>query len=263
MNVIEAMKERRSVRTYDGRGLTEKQCDAMMQAIAKSESPFGGHLTIRMKKFNLKEGYKPTTYGMIKGAGDFFLLGFSDDDESMLTAGYQFEQVVLSAWQNGLGTCWIAATFKGSDFEKGEGWPEGEDLKIVSPVGVAAKKSVIEKIARFTAGSHNRKPMDELFFCSDFKHPVPEDNRFREGLEMMRLAPSSTNSQPWRALVVGNKVHFYAAPKSKLCILDTGIGICHFHETEKYRGRKGEFGKAPDAPEGQDGWKYVTTYVAE
>ncbi|MDE6268194.1 MAG: nitroreductase family protein [Muribaculaceae bacterium] len=263
MNVIEAMKERRSVRTYDGRGLTENQRKAMLQAIAESNSPFGGHLTIRMKKFNLKDGYKPTTYGMIKGAGDFFLLGYGNDDASMLTAGYQFEQVVLKAWENGLGTCWIAATFKGTDFETGEMWPEGEELKIVSPVGVAAKKSMMEKIARFTVGSQKRKPMDELFFFEDFKHAIPEDNRFREALEMMRLAPSSTNSQPWRALVAGNKVHFYAAPKSKLCILDTGIGICHFHETEKYKGTNGEFMHVADAPGGQEGWQYVTTYVAE
>ncbi|MDE6027965.1 MAG: hypothetical protein K2G23_07835, partial [Muribaculaceae bacterium] len=223
--------------------------------------PFGGNVTIRLKKFDLKGGYKPSTYGMINGAEDFFMLGIGEDEASALSAGFKFEQVVLKAWEMGLGTCWIAGTFKGSDFEKGETWPAGEELKVVCPVGVAKKPSIMEKVARFTIGSNKRKPFNDLFFYQDFKQAVPEDNSFYEALQMLRLAPSSTNSQPWRALVTGETVHFYYKPKSKASVIDTAIGMCQFYETEKFNGKSGAFHKVADAPKAPDDWKYLYSYT--
>ncbi len=259
MNIIEAMKERRSVRNFSGEALSASQVELMNKAIEESFSPFGGKLTILLRQFDLKEGYKPSTYGMIKGAVDFFLLGIGDDEVSALTAGFQFEQVVLKAWQAGLGTCWIAATFKGSDFDKGIDWPEGEELKIICPVGESAGLSMREKLVRFTIGSKNRKAFDDLFFYGDFSHPVPADNRFREALEMLRLAPSATNTQPWRALVDGDTVHFYTKTASPINILNCGIGMCHFYETERYYGREGKFEKLP-APVAPAGWTYLESF---
>ncbi|MDE7180225.1 MAG: nitroreductase family protein [Muribaculaceae bacterium] len=260
MNIIEAMRERRSVRTFNGEGISPEQVTELERAIAESNSPFGGKLSIKLRKFNLKEGYKPSTYGMIKGAEDFFLLAIGNDEASDLSAGYRFEQVVLRAWQLGLGTCWIAATFKGSDFEKGISWPDGEELKVVCPVGVAEKPSIKEKFTRLTLGSKNRKSFNDLFFYENFKTAVPEGNPFREDLEMLRIAPSSTNSQPWRALVDGDTVHFYYKPKSQASVLDAGIGICHFHETEKYYGHEGNFSKINDAPVAPEDWRYLVSY---
>lgn len=261
MNIIEAMKERKSVRSFDGTGLTTEQKNSLKKTIEESYSSFGGNVTIRLKEFNLKEGYKPSTYGMIKGAENFFLLGIGNDEASALSAGFRFEQVVLKAWQLGLGTCWIAATFKGSDFDNGESWPEGEELKIICPVGKPAKQRMLEKVGRMAMGSNKRKPFDDMFFYKDFKTAVPENNTFREALELMRLAPSSTNSQPWRALVEDNIVHFYYKPKSQCSVLDTGIGICQFYETEKFNGNDGNFSKIHNVPTPPEDWKYLISYT--
>lgn len=263
MNIIEAIKGRRSVRTYTGGHLSIEQHNQLEKAISEATSPFGGSVTIRLKSFDLKDGYNPSTYGMIKGAVDFFLLGIADSKESLLTAGFRFEQVVLKAWQLGLGTCWIAATFKGTDFDRDNAWPDGEELKIISPVGMAKGQSMQEKITRAIIGSKNRKPFDELFFDGNFQTPYTSDSRFGEALEMLRLAPSSTNSQPWRALVCGDTVHFYYKPKSKISVLDCGIGLCHFNETEKFNNRFGKFTAIADAPTSPDGWIYLMSYSAD
>lgn len=260
MNILEAIKERRSVRSFDGKALSEAVRNELLSFATDVYNPFGGHFSIRLKSFNLKNGYKPTTYGMIKDANDFFLIGMADDEDTALATGFCFEQVVLKAWQLGLGTCWIAATFKGTDFENGESWPDGETLKIICPVGQAAKKSLMEKITRFSLGSRNRKPFSELFFTDSFKQPLSPDSPFSEALDMLRLAPSSTNSQPWRVLVDNDTVHFYYAPKSRLSVLDTGIGICHFYETEKYYGHTGAFYKLPTPPSAHDKWRYLVSY---
>ena len=78
---------------------------------------------------------------------------------------------------------------------------------------------------------------------------------------MLRIAPSSTNSQPWRALVDGgDTVHFYYKPKSPASVLDSGIGICHFHETERFNGHDGDFAKRDMAPAAPAGWIYLVSY---
>ena len=261
MNIIEAILGRRSVRNYNGEALTADVIEKLEEAIKGTCSPFGGKVTIRLSQFGNGEDYKPSTYGVIKGAHDYFLLGIGDDEASALSAGFRFEQVVLKAWQMGLGTCWIAATFKGSQFDRGQKWPEGESLKIISPVGAPAeKKSFLEKMTRALLGSQNRKPFGELFFAEDFKTSLNEDNTFAESLRMLRLAPSSTNSQPWRCLVKDDKVLFYYKPKSQASVLDCGIGMCHFYESEKFNGFSGEFFKEAEVPEAPDKWKYLYSY---
>ena len=43
----------------------------------------------------------------------------------------------------------------------------------------------------------------------------------------MRLAPSSLNSQPWRAVVDGDTAHFFVAAKARDNYVDMGIGLAH------------------------------------
>lgn len=264
MTIIEAIKGRRSVRNFNGVPLTDSQRNELLEYIGQTVNPFGGNFSIRLKTFDLTGGYKPSTYGMIKGANDFFMVGVDDNEISALATGFCFEQIVLKAWRMGLGTCWIAATFKGTDFDDGEGWPAGQTLRIICPIGTAANQSMMEKITRFALGSRNRKPFGDLFFSTDFTSSLSPDSRFGEALEMLRLAPSSTNSQPWRAIADGNAVHFYYVPKSSLSVLDCGIGLCHFYFTEQLHGRKGNFHKAITPPStNRNNLKYLISYTAD
>lgn len=261
MDIIQAMKERRSVRSFDPNPLSPETIAALQNAIDESYTLFGGKVTIRLRQFDIKGDFKPSTYGVIKGASDYFLIGIGSDEASAITAGFQFEQIVLKAWQLGLGTCWIAGTFKGSEFDNSEKWPEGESLKVICPVGVPVKQRFVEKMMRFAVRSNNRKPFGSLFFEDDFKAPLSPENRFAQSLEMLRVAPSSTNSQPWRVLVSDNKVMFYYKPKSKASVLDCGIGICHFYETERYNGFDGTFAKETEVPTPPDDLKYLISYT--
>lgn len=263
MNIIDAIKERRSVRSYNGQPISPDLAQELTRIIRAASDPFGGKVTIRLKAFDLRGGYRPSTYGMIKGATDFFLIALGSDEASALSAGFRFEQVVLNAWQLGLGTCWIAATFRGTDFARGVTWPDGEELRIVCPVGVAEKPRIFERIGRKVMGSDHRKPFGELFFSGDFTQPLSPDSHFGMPLEMLRLAPSSTNSQPWRALAADGMVHFYYKPKSACSVLDCGIGLCHFSLAEEYLGRSGTFLKSPEAPAPANDWKYLLSYREE
>lgn len=261
MNIIEAMKERRSVRSYNPVPLDSTTIEKLNKIIKESYSIFGGHVSIRLKRFDIKGEFKPSTYGVIKGASDYFLMAIGEGEDSDLTAGFQFEQIVLKSWELGLGTCWIAGTYKGSQFDLGEKWPDGESLKIICPVGYPEKQRLMEKMMRMTIGSNKRKPFSELFFDNDFQKPLNPEHKYAESLQMLRLAPSSTNSQPWRVLVKDDKVLFYYKPKYPITIIDMGIGIYHFYETERFNGFSGNFKKEKDVPVAPEDWKYLITYT--
>lgn len=242
-DIEEIIKERHSVRSFNPRQpMAEKEVEILHEAIADSGSPFGGKVAIELKKFDLEGTFKPSTYGTINGASWFFLMGTDSAVESQLTLGFRMEQVVLKATSMGLGTCWIAATFKGTTFAEEAKFPADTPLQVVMPVGYPAeKKSLREKIVRVAVGSAKRKPMADLFIVS-------EESRFYEPLEMMRLAPSSTNSQPWRAEVVGDTVYFYYEKKSAASILDLGIGLSHFYLAAKEKGIDGKLSICKEAP---------------
>ena len=88
------------------------------------------------------------------------------------------------------------------------------------------------------AGSDNRKPFDELFFSKTFQGQLNEKEKGTVGffLEMVRLAPSASNKQPWR-VVVDNKVLHYFLKRTPnynknmlhadLQRVDMGIAISH------------------------------------
>lgn len=247
-NIDKIIMERRSIRSFNKeKPLTDKDTETLHKAIEEAIDPFGGKVSIALKEFALEGTFKPSTYGTINGASWYFLMGTDSSDEAQLSLGFRMEQVVLKAMSMGLGTCWIAATFKGTTFADAANFPKDTPLQVVMPVGYPAeKKSIMEKLTRASLGSAKRKPMTDLFIVS-------EDSKYYEPLEMMRIAPSSTNSQPWRAQVDGDTVYFYYENKSKASVLDLGIGLSHFYLAAKEKGIEGELSICKDAP-AHDKW---------
>lgn len=262
MNPLETIRMRRSVRSYNGKPLSPELRAALLGFVGGLTCPFGPVPAIRLKEFDLRSSFRPGTYGMISGATDFFLLAYGAGDRSALAAGYCFERVILHACALGLGTCWLGGTFKGGDFDRGQTWPDGFSLRIVSPVGVGIAPGIKDKFVSFAVGSRKRLPAGELFFEGDFSLPLPPGNRFGEALEMLRLAPSSQNSQPWRAVVSGDTVHFYYVPKGRFPVLDCGIALCHFHTAELFHHREGTFAEIENHPTPGSNLRYLISYIA-
>lgn len=247
-DIDKIIEERRSVRSFDAQQpLSDSEIEVLRQAVREAESPFGGKVAIELKQFDLNGAFKPSTYGTINGASWYFLMGTDSSEESQLTLGFRMEQVVLKAASMGLGTCWIAATFKGTTFADAAGFAADTPLQVVMPVGhPAEKKSLVEKITRATLGSAKRKPMADLFI-------VDKESKYYGPLEMMRLAPSSTNSQPWRARAEGDTVYFYYEKKSEASVLDLGIGLSHFCLAAREKGIDGVLTICREAP-AHDKW---------
>lgn len=254
MNIVQAMKMRHAVRTFKKDAeLTPQQIADIRKAIDESYSPFGGEITVRLHKFDLDKE-KPNTYGSVEGASWYILIGASDTPESILTLGFRMEQVVLKIFEMGLGVNFITATFKGSSFIDAAKMPERTPLRVIMPFGVpSGKERIIEKLTHLFMRSRKRKPFKETF------ENVEKGSVFYEPLEMMRLAPSAYNRQPWRAIVEDNAIWFYHIP-SHNSLIGMGNGLCNFYFTLKQNGYDGTFSKSDNAPV-HDGWEYVTKFT--
>ena len=191
----------------------------------------------------------------------------------MEAVGYQFENLVLHTTQMGLGTVWLAATFSRKDFEKAMEISSDDLFPCISPIGyLAEKKSLVEKLTRVGLGSKNRKAWDKVFYSNDFDHPLSKNDAgaYEQSLEMLRLAPSSTNAQPWAVVKDGNKFHFFCNYKNninedmrKIKHLDLGIALSHFHQTAMADGSTGKFEIEDIKIITPENMHYVISYVAK
>ena len=250
----ETVKHRKSVRSYEKRPLSQSDKEAISAVIADycaESAPFPAKIRIRL--LETKPGTdteKLGTYGVIRGAQTFLGVTVKNTETAPEAVGYTFEKLVLRATSMGLGTCWMAGTFNREQFAGLLGVKEDEIFPVISPIGYPLEKKVlIDSVFRKVGKSDQRKAWSELFFDGEFGKPLVEDQAgdYAFPLEMLRLAPSAANKQPWRIVRKDGTFHFFRAgnPKSKypydLQRLDVGIGACHFHLAAQERGLAGEF----------------------
>lgn len=254
--VVETIQKRHSVRTYENKPLMPKDQESLLLCMKQLDNPFGipVHTYIIDQKLN-EEGEKLGTYGVIKGASTFLGVSIPDTKLAPLAAGYEFENLILAATHMGLGTVWLAATFNRDSFASAMKIPKDELFLAISPVGYpAAKRSLTETMMRSTMKSSSRKEWQELFYQADFNTPLTKEmaGAYAQPLEMVRLAPSAKNAQPWRVRKEGNIYHFYAHYKPGLSKgeetikqVDVGIALSHFHQTALELGLTGAFEQVP------------------
>lgn len=252
--IEETIKKRTSVRTYEALKLTSSDMEKIRREIEQLTTPFGANVTIQIiEKDTNMNGEKLGTYGVIKGAKTYLGLITENTEMGLLAAGYQFENLILFATNMGLATVWLAATFSREQFEKVLDIKENQLFPAISPIGYGSnKKSLTESVMRKTMKSDQRKPWETLFYMNNFETVLERSNagRYENALEMLRIAPSATNAQPWRVLKIDNTYHFFITFKSNtgedeqmIKKVDLGIALSHFHQTALENNLSGHFEK--------------------
>lgn len=226
--LLGAIARRKSSRTFNGLKIDQSALAALESDI-KALTPLlpGVELpVIRIIESDSAPG-KLGTYGFITGARQFLAMASAGGDAPRVQAGYMFELLVLAATDRGLGTCWLGGTFRQGRFAEAMGDCGDREVVIVSPVGHATQKMrFAERMMRRVVKSAVRRPFETLF------SGVAPDTAVGRILEAVRLAPSSTNSQPWRAEVstAGGtlSVKFSCATSNAFSAIDMGIAYAHF-----------------------------------
>ena len=235
MNTIDVIRSRRSVRTFDGRALTEDDVRKTMDFARKAGNPYG--LPIEWKILDAKTDGLSSP--VIVGTDTFIAGKMKRVAHAEEAFGYEFEKIVLYAQRLGIGTTWIAGTMNRGAFEKAMDLGPDEVMPCVSPLGYPARKmSLRETLMRKGVRADSRLDFDELFFDGSFDRPlaVHSAGRLSDALEAVRLAPSAVNKQPWRVVISDCNAHFYEKPGRgyvgengwDLQKIDLGIAICHF-----------------------------------
>ena len=271
-SAIELMQTRTSSRTYDG-----KQIDSeLLRKLNETIDSINQEASIKVKFFiagkgdsNSSDNKKMGTYGVISGANSF-IIGILDKSETdAVEFGYLFEKIILSATDLGLQTCWLGGTFNRNDFLEKANVSENEIIAIISPVGIkSAKSKIVEKAMRAVAGSDHRKPWSELFFNENSSNALTKEDadRYAVPLEMVRLAPSASNKQPWRIIKTSQGYDFFLSRTKGYGALgfdmqknDLGIAKCHFELAANELGLKGNWDIKSNIVV-TDEWEYIETW---
>ena len=268
-NVTEAVRRRRSVRTYNGKPLTSEDRQKLEDFIAGLKNPFGVQIEYRFLDAK-RDGLSSP---VIVGTDAYLGAKVPNVPNYEIAFGYDFERVVLYAQSLGIGTVWIAGTFDRPAFEKAMEVKETEIMPAVTPIGYPAEKmSVREAVMRKGVKADVRLPFEELFFNEDFSSPLSEDDAgvFCHALRLVRLAPSAVNKQPWRIVVSGNTAHFYekrsrgmSDRKFDVQRVDIGIALAHFVLALEETGAKGTFISNDPKLRHNDDTEYVISYVID
>lgn len=240
-SAIELMQTRTSSRTYDGNQIDSE----LLRKLNETIDSINQEASIKVKFLiagkgdsNSNDNKKMGTYGVISGATTF-IIGLLDKSETdAVEFGYLFEKIILTATDLGLQTCWLGGTFNRNDFVEKANVGENEIIAIISPVGIKnAKSKIVEKAMRAVAGSDHRKSWNELFFNGDSSNPLTKEEAgdYSVPLEMVRLAPSASNKQPWRIIKTSYGYDFFLSRTKGYGALgfdmqknDLGIAKCHF-----------------------------------
>ena len=296
---------RKSCRSFLPSPLRPEHRAAIETFIAhEADCPVPGHTTDgatrivivdRSTPGDQNEPVKLGTYGMIRGAKTFIAGITADRHDSLVAIGYRLERIILFAESLGLGTCWLGGTFTRESFGRAAGVGPDEILPCIIAIGYPARRrTVIDTFVRASAGSRSRKFPEQLFHTyappaggTGVKELTPIDlaafGTYGVALEMVRLAPSASNRQPWRVFFeprdraaepwegtynffmsrskryVGNKLGF------TIQRIDMGIAAAHFGATCLQYGIEGEWVvKRPDwepSDEPGDVMEYIFSWV--
>ncbi len=265
-NLLQTIKERKSVRTFDGNPVSAENRERLKQYIRTITNPFD----VPVRFVLLDAGIHRLSSPVLSGETLYVAGIVPKVPLAEVAYGYAFEKLVLYAWTLGFGTTWIGGTMKRELFEQAAGLAEGEMMPCVSPLGYPAKKrSIKETLMRKGIGADSRMPADRIFFDGTFDTGLAPDKQteIADLIEMVRWAPSAVNKQPWRVVVSGRNYHFYEKRDRRytgektgdLQKIDVGIALCHFVSGLEEMGETPEVAVADPEIAVPDGIEYIAT----
>ena len=181
MTLLEAIRERRSIRRYQRRDIPEDilQCLRDTADACNSESGLSIQIiTNEPTAFDTRLAH----YGKFDGVENYIaIVGKKKAKNLHETAGYYGEGLVLLCQQLGLRTCWVALTYRKN--KKAVKIGRDERLVCVISFGYGAEDGHV----------HRNKSFESV---TKFEGECPE--WFRNGIEAALLAPTAINQQQFR-----------------------------------------------------------------
>ena len=209
MTIMEAIRQRHSVRQYTDKPLGEDVIRPLEEEIAAYNKESGLHIQLVKNESKAFDSFM-AHYGKFSGVTNYIAMIGKKGPDLEETCGYYGERLVLKAQQLGLNTCWVAMTYSKirSAFSVGE----GEKLCIVISLGYGKTQGV----------PHKSKAIEKVA-----KTDGPAPDWFTSGVEAALLAPTAMNQQKFQFTLTDDKVSVRAGVGFYTQI-DLGIVRYHF-----------------------------------
>ena len=223
MDLLQAMKERHSVRAYTDRPIEGEVRESLRSFTEQCARESGLYLQLVLDKPNAFDSFM-AHYGKFSGVRNYIALVGKKSADLEERCGYYGEKIVLYAQTLGLNTCWVAQTYSKGKAKIDIG--KGEKLCAVIAVGYGATAGVPHK-------SKSRESVMKIQEKAPGAQGEPQGNLqgtpkwFLNGVDAALLAPTAVNQQKFTFILSGNEVSakaglgFYSK-------MDLGIVKYHF-----------------------------------
>ena len=281
--ITDLIHQRFSCRSYTKEPLRASHRQLLADFVAASPSgPSGSEVRIELVAA-IEQDSKALkglgTYGFVKGATAFLIGAIGPGEKNLEDLGYLVERIVLYATDLGLGTCWLGGSFTKSSFAKRIAVRGDERVPAVVAAGYPApKRGTVDSMVRQMAHARQRLPGEQLFFDGAFGAPLAPTaaGDLAVALEMVRLAPSASNKQPWRIVKDGAVWHFYLQRTKgyregrimrlmkidDMQRIDMGIAMCHFALAAAELGRQGRWEqREPPLEKPDELTEYIVSWI--
>lgn len=178
MNVYDAIVSRKSIRSYDTKPLTDEELGKILEAgrIAPSwqNKQCWQYVVVKDKETISKLAFRS---GLISKSNFFIkdapvvIVACANPNESghlngqdyyLVDVAISFQQMMLAAWEMGIGCCWLGA-FNDKKVQEILGVPEKVKVVALSPFGYPKDKdSLYAKAIKTFAGSKKRKDLEKI-----------------------------------------------------------------------------------------------------
>ena len=214
MITVETIRERHSVREYDGKPLARAEFDALGAVVEECARESG--LDIQLVGDNPEVFNVIARFGLIRGCRTHVAFVVDDAKARGVAAdeaiGYWGQKIVLAAQDMGLNTCWCALC---SRKKSRAVVAPGKKIRLIIAVGHGKTQGF----------SRKTKSVEALSSVECVKAPA----WFAAAMEAAQLAPTAMNNQNFKiTLLSDGKTVRIDAPQSGLNVIDEGIVRCNF-----------------------------------
>lgn len=214
MITVETIRERHSVREYDGKPLSRAEFDALGAVVEECARESG--LDIQLVSDNPEVFNVIARFGLIRGCRTHVAFvvdaakarGVAADE----AIGYWGQKIVLAAQGMGLNTCWCALC---SRKKSRAVVAPGKKIRLIIAVGHGKTQGFSRKAKSVEALSSVECAKASAWFAA--------------AMEAAQLAPTAMNNQNFKiTLLSDGKTVRIDAPQSGLNVIDGGIVRCNF-----------------------------------
>lgn len=188
MDLLQAIRDRHSVRQFEDKKIPENVICALEEEIEKCNAESGLHIQLVKDEPRAFDSFM-AHYGKFEGVTNYVALVGKKGAELDTLCGYYGERVAILAQALGLNTCWVAMTYK--KIPGAFTVDKGERLTVVIALGYGKTQGV----------AHKSKAAAEV---SNVGNDTPE--WFANGVEAALLAPTAMNQQKFTLTYSDGKV---------------------------------------------------------